>query len=242
RHAGDKTFSAADIDFFARIGPLVAAAYRRVLISRHAEMEEEADGPGLVILDGHGRIESATPAGHSWLDQLGHDVCTRGLQTAVNAVEAVARASAIGRVSAPARLRVRTRAGHWLVLHASLLDGRHDGRVGVILEPAHPAEVASILLEGYGLTAREREVVALVLQGRSTREMAWSLGLSPYTIQDHLKSIFGKFGVGSRSELVGRVFHRDYLPRLDRTPVAADGFFAGLPEPAAEIRSSPPRP
>ncbi len=82
-------------------------------------------------------------------------------------------------------------------------------------------------------------MVALVLQGRSTREMAWSLGLSPYTIQDHLKSIFGKFGVGSRSELVGRVFHRDYLPRLDRTPVAADGFFAGLPEPAAEIQVVP---
>ena len=51
--------------------------------------------------------------------------------------------------------------------------------------------------------------------------------LSPYTVQDHVKSLFEKTGVGSRQELVARVFLDDYLPHLSRrTPLSADGGFA----------------
>jgi DNA-binding CsgD family transcriptional regulator len=226
-------FTKAEVDFFVRIGPLVASAYRRALVSGAATTEGHADGPGLVIMSADGAIESMTPAGERWMEELGLPVGEShrhaGYGTAVRAVDAMARAAGLGRLPASMqpRLRLRTMGGDWLVLHASLLDGRADGRVAIILEPARPAEVAAILLEGYGLTPRERDVVSLVLQGRSTQEMAAELGLSPYTVQDHLKSIFSKFGVSSRSELVGRVFQRDYLPRINEAPVAADGFFAG---------------
>lgn len=230
RGVNDPPFSEREIEFFASIGPLLGEAYRRVLIAPDAERNPAPEGPGLVVLDGNGKVESATPAGYRWMDDL--EVAPgepSPLGAALRAVDAAARATALGTVvMGPARARVRTRSGEWLVLHASLLDGRHDGRVAVILELARPAEVASILLEGYGMTPRERDVVALVLQGRSTQEMATELGLSAYTVQDHLKGVFAKLGVGSRSELIGIVFRRDYLPRMDRTPLSSSGSFATI--------------
>jgi DNA-binding CsgD family transcriptional regulator len=71
---------------------------------------------------------------------------------------------------------------------------------------ARSAELALLITEAYGLTARERLVTQLVAQELSTAQIAAHLHLSAYTVQDHLKAIFEKLNVSSRGELVARVF------------------------------------
>ena len=52
------------------------------------------------------------------------------------------------------------------------------------------------------LTTREEQVVALVAEGLSNREIAKELGLSEHTIKKYLFRVFDKLGISSRVELV----------------------------------------
>ena len=52
------------------------------------------------------------------------------------------------------------------------------------------------------LSARERDVVKHLLQGKSNKLIAWSLGISDRTVEFHLKNIYAKFQVSSRVELI----------------------------------------
>jgi DNA-binding CsgD family transcriptional regulator len=110
--------------------------------------------------------------------------------------------------------RVLSRSGTWVVLHgASLLSGGAR-RVAVIVEPAHPARIAPLLMSACGLTEREQEVALLVLQGNSAAEIAQRLVVSAHTVQQHLKRVFDKTGVRSRRDLVDKVFFAHCQPRL----------------------------
>jgi len=55
------------------------------------------------------------------------------------------------------------------------------------------------------LTAREKEVVDLLLAGRTSREIAGTLGTSPRTAEVHRRNALRKFGVGTAKELIEMV-------------------------------------
>lgn len=75
------------------------------------------------------------------------------------------------------------------------------------LVPIPLGEVGALLIEielerlPDCLTASEREIVALLLDGRSGAEIAASRGRSYRTIANQLAAIYRKFGVNSRTEL-----------------------------------------
>jgi DNA-binding CsgD family transcriptional regulator len=162
------------------------------------------DEPGrqLVVLDRHGQVESLTSAARRWLDELGEDP------------PVLAAVAASAQACGPVQARVRTPTGQWLILHAARLDSDPQGRASVIIEPPRPDELAPLLIAAYGLSDREQAVAALVFQGRSTRQIARALQISPYTVQEHLTAVFDKVGVRSRGELVGQVFFRHCLPAI----------------------------
>jgi len=54
------------------------------------------------------------------------------------------------------------------------------------------------------LTAREHELLDLLATGSDTRAMARQMSLSEHTVQDHLKSIFGKTGARDRVTVLSR--------------------------------------
>lgn len=62
-----------------------------------------------------------------------------------------------------------------------------------------------------GVTEREREVVRLLAQGRSTAQIAALLGISPRTIRNHVQNILCKLHVHSRLEAVASASARGLL-------------------------------
>src|SRR5918911_5782828 len=125
-----------------------------------------------------------------------------------------------------ARSRVQTKSGQWLLLYGTRLSGGAEGRTAVIIQPAAPHEVAPLVALAYGLSERECQVTRLCMKGQSSNQMAQTLGVSPYTVQDHLKSIFDKTGARSRGELVGQIFLEHYVPRWEELLEAPAGWFA----------------
>lgn len=204
--------------FLRHVAPSITAAIRASLVHTTAEpvtIEPDRQGPAVVIVNGPEIVE-ATPAAQRWLAQLG--AADRGHGPLPAVLSAVAVAAANGRTVAQ---RARTSDGTWLVLRSAPLGGR---RGIVTIDEAGPPDVVAILGAALGLSARETDVVVEVLRGSSTKEIAATLHLSSYTVQDHLKTVFTKAGVNSRRELVADVFFGIYAPRLGR-PVGPDGFF-----------------
>jgi len=78
--------------------------------------------------------------------------------------------------------------------------------VSVILEPARPKEIAELLIDAVRLTPREREVTGLAVRGLTNAQIGAALFLSPYTVNDHLKSVFTKTGVAGRTELAAKLY------------------------------------
>jgi DNA-binding NarL/FixJ family response regulator len=60
-------------------------------------------------------------------------------------------------------------------------------------------------------TAREREVVALVVEGRSNDEIGAALGITSKTVEAHLRRLFDRLGLQSRTELATRALREGWL-------------------------------
>jgi DNA-binding CsgD family transcriptional regulator len=71
----------------------------------------------------------------------------------------------------------------------------------------------------FGLTERELEVLRLVAAGRSNRDIAAELFISPKTASVHVSNILGKLGVSSRGEAAATA-HRQHLLDDSQPPYA----------------------
>ena len=56
--------------------------------------------------------------------------------------------------------------------------------------------------ENKGLTEREKEILTIIFEGKSTKQIGVDLFISPGTVRNHISSIFQKTGTHSRMELV----------------------------------------
>jgi len=218
RGADHDPFTPADAALVAALSPALAEGLRRSLLlsDLDAPRGERDPSAGLALLAPDHAIVRADAAAERWLDELRAEGRGDPLPGVVTAVASRARAIVDGTAApgALARARVRTRSGTWVLVRASTLGDGADAPTAVILEPARPEELAPLVAHGYGLTDRERAVTRLIAQGLPTNAIAGRLHISPWTVQDHLKSIFEKAGVGSRGELIARVFFEQDGPRL----------------------------
>jgi DNA-binding CsgD family transcriptional regulator len=236
REPGRPLFDDTELAFVQSLAPSLAEGARRALLVGEATDPEGPNAPGLLVLSDDGEVESATPGVERWLAALPDGDPQAGkLPSAVLAVagQALRTAEHPDQPGEVAVSRVLSRSGTWVLLHGASLVSGGPRRVAVIVEPAHPARIAPLLMSAYGLTEREQDVTRLVLQGNSTAETAERLVVSTHTVQQHLKSIFDKTGVRSRRDLVAKVFFAHYEPRLrdNERRASADQPLRGGPLP-----------
>jgi DNA-binding CsgD family transcriptional regulator len=210
RPTADGPFPSYEIDQVRRLAPLAARAFRGAA----CRLEADTHGPAaMIVIDAHNEIRHLTIESRALLDELQTGGVTEaGLPSLVGAVVTRARFS---RTSTQVATRVCGTSGRWLRVTAVPMEGG-EGHVGVIIEPARPSDLAPILLESYGLTQREVEIVLLLARGLPTKDIAAELGLSSHTVRDHVKAIFDKAGVSSRGELVARLFSEHLLSGFER--------------------------
>jgi DNA-binding CsgD family transcriptional regulator len=200
-------FTTADVDLMGSLSQCLAEGLRRAILLAALRDPDHADASaaGLVLLTDDDSVVMTDAAGQAWLTQIDFDV--------VAAVAGRARAT-VGDDVRLARARVRTAAGAWLVVRGSALSGEGDARTAITIEPAGAHDLSPLIVDAYGLTDRERVITQLIAQGLPTKVIADRLCISPWTVQDHLKSVFEKVGVRTRGELVSRVFLEHFAPRL----------------------------
>jgi DNA-binding CsgD family transcriptional regulator len=228
RRASSGAFQQRDADALAAFTGAIARGIRASLRLDAARRINGAEAPGMIVLGPHDEVELITPPARALLASLhpgesGYSEET--IATPVLALASFVRTSPDGGQSAGNVVTVPGRDG-WLTLHASLPGTPNDGRVAVVLEQATGGRSATVRLEAFGATAREREVATLLARGLSRAEIAETLVVSPYTVEDHVKNLYEKLGVASRQELVARVFLDEYLPEVVRqTPLTSRGRF-----------------
>jgi DNA-binding CsgD family transcriptional regulator len=210
-------FSSDDAGFVAEVAPMLATRLRNGLRTRPADGDAAARDdpaePGTIITDEELSVTSMTPGARDWIDRLGltkpndaeplpgfiYSVATR-----------VALSRARGAEPPPsARARLQAADGRWTVVRVTPLIGAAGGYV-ITLEAARSEDLAPLLMRAWSLTAREREVAQLVIDGLTSDDIAQALFISVHTVRDHIKAIFGKTGVSRRQDLVSAITGTPY--------------------------------
>jgi DNA-binding CsgD family transcriptional regulator len=226
RERGDPDFDTRELGLLRRIVPHLGAGLRAAALLSQAPLAEQNgdEGPGVLVLDHRWRVVEHTQAARRYLEDLGDlgpDWQENGsLPVAVwmvmGALQRALQPKTDRDASMVPSLSVKARSGRWLTLQGALTEAESGdpSQKLVLIEPAGPRQIAWLKTAAYGLTPREREIVDLVLRGASRKQIAATLYISEYTVQDHLSNIFDKVGVRGREALIKRLFLDNLYPTM----------------------------
>jgi DNA-binding CsgD family transcriptional regulator len=196
---------------FDLIRPHASQAYRNAEVATLRRQElallrqgVEELGHGLVTLGRDGRIVLATTRARQWLTE--YFGVSRG--PANRLPEAMERwvqhtttlRLAQARLACPPRPLVVERGGKRLTVR--LLSG---SACRLLLLGEQQTTAVPAAFDSLGVTRREAEILAWVVEGKTNPTIATILGISARTVQHHLEHIYRKLDVENRSAAVARV-------------------------------------
>ena len=226
RESGDRDFDAREIGLLRRVAPHLGAGLRAsALISQASPADANGDnGPAVLVLDQRGKVLQYTQTAERYLEELG-DLGPGWQEDGDLPVAIWMVVGALRRALEPQTDRdrarvpclcVKARSGRWLTLQGALTEATpgNPSQKMIVIEPSGPKQIAWLRTAAYGLSPREREIVDLVLRGASRKQIATTLYITEYTVQDHLSNIFDKVGVRGREALIKRLFFDNLYPTL----------------------------
>ncbi|EPY06610.1 DNA-binding protein [Paenibacillus alvei TS-15] len=211
RRFGRPLFTEEERAFISSLTSSIALRLRKSSFAIPTEVKPDPElEPGILILNKKLGAIAANEAADRWLSRIRkwEDIDGAALPRPVRT--ACFRAlSALPTAASSAKSCVHLPGYPYLNIRASKLHGSNNGiQLAVSFEPTGPADTMRLMAEACELSDREKQILGALVRGMSTKELALSLHISPYTVQDHMKSIFAKTGVSSRRELIWHLFSR----------------------------------
>lgn len=97
------------------------------------------------------------------------------------------------------------------VLHDELIEAIRAVHAGQKYLPAPVAAALAAQLPRPDLSARELDVLRLIVQGLSNKQIAFTLGIAEHTVKNHVKSILSKLGVDDRTQAATAAIQRGII-------------------------------
>jgi len=173
----------------------LATHLRNAHVARLAREAVDVAGLGVVLLDRQGRMAWRSPQAMRWLEAAVHLQQGAGGDPQQDAAalrawlqQAVQQGETLSALPDGAQLQAR------------YLGQAGPGETMVLLRVLGPAaDAAHKRLSSAALTPRETEVLSWLAKGKTNRDIADILGMSPRTVNKHLEHIFEKLGVETRT-------------------------------------------
>ncbi|GAA6142514.1 DNA-binding response regulator [Hydrogenophaga sp. 5NK40-0174] len=185
-------FGAGGVDYVVKplrlpeVMARIATHLRNARVARLAQQAVDVAGLGTVLLDAHRRVSWCSPKAQEWLQALAAPRESVTVQAHPWLLEVLRS----GEASTPCP-------------GAGVLAGRYLGESGpgesLVLLTMAPTNASLQRLQNVRLTPRESEVLSWLAKGKTNRDIADILGMSPRTVNKHLEHIFEKLGVETRS-------------------------------------------
>ena len=97
------------------------------------------------------------------------------------------------------------------VLHDELIRAIHAVHAGKTFLPPPVAAALEASSLAPALSARELEVLALIVKGHGNKQIAYALGIAEHTVKNHVKSILNKLGVEDRTQAATAAIQRGII-------------------------------
>jgi DNA-binding CsgD family transcriptional regulator len=171
------------------------------------QLQKSINHIGLVILNPEGQVQSVTPLATTWLEIY----CAKPTSTSQLPDHLWSWVKyQVGRfknnldpTNASLPLRIQ-QSDKQLVI--SLVIEKDENRYLLLLEEQTTSLIDSLSL--LGLSKRETEVLAWVMQGKDNKIIAAQLGVGTTTVRGHLESIYRKWGINSRTEAIAQALQK----------------------------------
>ncbi|MCX5384713.1 helix-turn-helix transcriptional regulator [Streptomyces sp. NBC_00083] len=193
-----RPFTPAETRHAERLGDTLALALRQYVAGKPLRPGRRGLFPGVVVIGPDDTIKGMTETAQTWLNEFvpgsprSQDDALPHLLWGITYFTRRTHSIALSRIPT---------CGGWVAVHAQPLGGPH-GDIALTFQSAPASQLLPAIFVWYGFTPRERAIVEYILGGLSTKRIARLLDMSPYTVSDHLRSVYRKTGTSGREELV----------------------------------------
>ncbi len=216
REQGAMPFGQEDARRAARLAPALIAVLRGYVTAGPLAPAVPKLPTGVLIVGPDHVVRAVTPEAHRWRAQLQgrqHAPDFTGASFCAGLSLQARRHRRDPRAFPPLVCGPPASYGRWVTCQAQVLESNTeadtesdtDGDVAIVVQAASGEQLLPAFCDWYGITARERQIIAHLCDGAAPKQIARRRDLSVHTVNDHLKAVFRKTGASGRDELIAAI-------------------------------------